>query len=86
MSGVVKNGRRAAASFGPWSGTAGVQNRDGGLIEVAFRADPKSLRGVKTGTIGGDAVTVLKIERSAWVAGMVLITFEPVAEGDQDNE
>lgn len=83
MSGREVNGRRLAASFGSWSGTAGVQDRAGGLLEVAFRADFKKVREVETGTLGGQAIEVIGAAKSDFVAGMVVLTCRPATEGGQ---
>jgi hypothetical protein len=86
MSGRIIESNRSEVSFGPFQGTAGVAWREEGAIEVAFRADLKGLRGVRDGLVDRRPVAVLKIERSLWIAGMVLITCEAMADGGNDNE
>lgn len=85
MSGVAKNGRRAVVAFGKYAGAAGVQDRHGGVIEVAFRAELRGLRGIEEGTVDGKPVEVLSVAKSDWVAGMAVVTCQK-AKGAECDE
>lgn len=81
MSGTISNGARAPVTFGAFAGEAGVQERLGGEMEVAFRAEIRALRGVTAGVIDGQAVEVIAVAKSEFVPGMVVLTCRPVAGG-----
>lgn len=85
MSGAVKNGRKASVAFGKYAGAAGVQDRAGGVMEVAFRGELRHLRGEASGTVDGKRVEVLSIAKSDWVPGMVVLTCEKVKGADDDE-
>lgn len=80
MSGKIKinNGRRLEASFGTWSGVAGVQGTD--PMHVAFAARARDLRDVKSGTLDGKPVSVVNVMESKVVPGMVVLTVTAVTE------
>lgn len=82
-----KNGRRASVKFGSFLGEAGVRDREDGLLEVAFFwPDFRSLRRVSSGTVGDQSVEVLKVERSDWVTGMLVVTCRPKSSDEHGEE
>ena len=78
MTGTIENGERLDVAFGPYEGKAGICDRGEGLRDVAMFADHRKLRNVTQGTIAGEPVEVLAIERSEFVRGMVVLTVRPI--------
>lgn len=71
----ANNGDRLLVEFGGEEFTAGVQEADGNLT-AAFKGARQRFRGIDTGKVNGQPVRVLKVEQSAYVPGMVLMTLE----------
>ena len=74
--GTIRNGERLPVEFGSYSGEAGV-NEWLGEKQAAFFADYRGLRRIETGKVDGKDVSVVAVDRSATVKGMVVVTFEP---------
>lgn len=74
---AVNNGARLPVKFGEIETTAGVQEADGKLT-IAFTGKLRALRGVTTGTVDGQPVTVLSVADSDWIKGMVVVAAERV--------
>ena len=81
----INNGWRAEVGFGPYSGPAGVVEREG-VTRVAFFADLKQMERVSCGTIDGAAYAVTGRAKSdpakGGVKGMVVLTVEKALPND----
>lgn len=77
---TVNNGARADIAFGKYIGKAGVVEKDG-TARIAFFAEFRDMRDVKSGTIDGKLHRVASVERSdpakGGVKGMVVLTVTP---------
>lgn len=74
---AVSSGRRVQIEVGRYSGAAGMQTHDG-VTTIAFMGEPRQFRGVATALVDGMPVRIADAARSAYVAGMVVLTVEPV--------
>ena len=82
----VNNGERLPATFGRISGIAGVMVTDAGM-KVAMHGAYRDFRGVRRGTVDGNPVEVLAIERSnpafGGIEGMIVLTVAAVIPDQQ---
>lgn len=79
ITGVVDNGGTSTAEFPFYKGPVGIRTRTGSdLIEVAYRGDVAITRLPAAGTLGGEAVEILTLERSTIDRKMMLAIVRPI--------
>lgn len=81
--GTIDNGRVVHACFGEYAGPAGMAARNG-AVQIAFFGEIRKLRGLRQhpGTIDGEDWHVIDVAPSEYVKGMVVLTVEPISEGE----
>ncbi len=78
ITGVVDNGGTSTADFPFYKGPVGTRTRGGSdLIEVAYKGDVTPTRLPATGTLGGEPVTILTLQRSSIDRKLMLAIVQP---------